>query len=50
MLVTAGRHGATHALLSAHGDASVFAGIVNRGLATFTMEQVRANGKLIARW
>src|SRR6266446_3749916 len=33
MLATAGRDGATQALLSAHGfDASMIAGLVNRGL------------------
>jgi len=47
--VTAGRNGATQALLSAHGvDASIIAGLVIRGMATITAERVRAGGKLIA--
>jgi hypothetical protein len=42
-------NGATQALLSAHGfDASMIAGLVNRGMATLTAEKVRAGGKLIA--
>ena len=49
MLVTAGRNGATQALLSAHGvDASMIAGLVNRGMATLAAEKVRAGGKLMA--
>ena len=49
MLATADRNGAPQALLSAHGfDASLIAGLVNRGLATLKAEKVRAGGKLIA--
>jgi hypothetical protein len=49
MLATAGPDGATQALLSAHGfDASLIAGLVNRGFATLKAEKVRAGGKLIA--
>ena len=49
MLATAGEDGVAQALLSAHGfDATVIAGLVNRGLATLKMEKVRAGGKLIA--
>jgi hypothetical protein len=45
---TAGRNGATQALLSALGfDASMIAGLVNRGLATIAAEKVPAGGKLI---
>jgi hypothetical protein len=46
---TADRNGAPQALLSAHGfDASLIAGLVNRGLATLTAEKILAGGKLIA--
>ena len=49
MLSTAGQDGTAQALLSAHGlDATMIAGLVSRGLATLTMEKVRASGKLIA--
>jgi hypothetical protein len=49
MLATAGEDGVAQALLSAHGfDATMIAGLVNRGLATLTMEKVRAGGKLTA--
>ncbi len=49
MLATAGQDGVAQALLSAHGfDATMIAGLVNRGLATLMMEKVRADGKLIA--
>jgi hypothetical protein len=49
MLATADLNGATQALLSAHGfDASLIAGLVNRGMATLAAERVRAGGKLIA--
>jgi len=49
MLATADRNGAPQALPSAHGfDASLIAGLVNRGLATLTAEKVLAGGKLIA--
>jgi hypothetical protein len=49
MLATACRNGASQALLSAHGfDASMIAGLVNRGLATLTAEKVPVGGKLIA--
>ena len=48
-LATAGPNGATQALLSAYGfDASMIAGLVNRGLVTLKAEKVRADGKLIA--
>jgi hypothetical protein len=47
MLSSAGRNGAAQALLSARGfDASMIAGLVNRGLATLTTEKVQAGGKL----
>ncbi len=49
MLATAGLDGVAQALLSAHGfDATMIADLVNRGLATLTMEKVRAGGKLTA--
>jgi hypothetical protein len=49
MLATAGQDGVAQAVLSAHGfDATMIADLVNRGLATLTMEKIRANGKLIA--
>ena len=49
MIATAGKDGVAQALLSAHGfDATMIAGLVNRGLATLTMEKVRTSGKLIA--
>src|SRR5262249_12080503 len=49
MLATAGRNGATQAVLSALGfDASMIAELVNRGLVTLTAEKVRAGGKLMA--
>lgn len=49
MLATAGHDGVAQALLSAHGfDGTMIAGLVNRGLATLTMEKVRTGGKLIA--
>jgi hypothetical protein len=49
MLATAGQGGIAQAVLSAHGfDATMIAGLVNRGLATLTMEKIRADGKLIA--
>jgi hypothetical protein len=49
MLATTGQDGVAQALLSAHGfDASMIAGLVNRGLATLTMEKVLASGKLTA--
>jgi hypothetical protein len=48
MLATAGRHGVTQPLLSAHGfSAAMIARLVRRGLATLTQEKVRAGGKLI---
>jgi hypothetical protein len=48
MLAPASRNGATQALLSAHGfDASMIAGLVNRGMATIAAETVRAAGKMI---
>jgi hypothetical protein len=49
MLATAGRNGMTQALLSAHSfDASLIAELVNRGLATLTVETARAGDKVIA--
>jgi|SRR6266404_4282123 hypothetical protein len=49
MLATAGRDGVAQALLSARGfDATMTADLVNRGLATLTMEKVLTSGKLIA--
>jgi len=45
-LATSGPDGATQAVLSSHGfDASLIAGLVNRGLATITYERVRAGAK-----
>jgi hypothetical protein len=49
LLATAGRNGATQAVLSALGfDAGMIAELVNQGLATLTAEKVRAGGKLMA--
>ncbi len=49
MLATAGRDGVAQALLSARGfDATMTADLVNRGLATLTMEKVLTSGKRIA--
>jgi hypothetical protein len=46
MLATAGLNGAPQALLSAHGfDASLIAGLVDRGLATLTAEKVRVGDR-----
>ena len=46
LLATSGHNGATQALLSAHGfDASMIAGLVNRGMAALTAEKIRAGGK-----
>jgi DNA-binding MarR family transcriptional regulator len=48
-LSTAGRNGVAQALLSARGfDASMIAGLVNRGLAILTTEKVLASGKVSA--
>jgi len=48
MLATTGRNDATQTLLTAHGfSATMIAGLVNRGLATMTCEQVKAGGKMI---
>jgi len=45
-LATSGPDGATQAVLSSHGfDASLIAGLVNRGVATITYERVRAGAK-----
>jgi hypothetical protein len=42
MLADAGSNGAPQALLSAHGfDASLIAGLVNRGLATIAVAKAR---------
>jgi hypothetical protein len=47
MLATAGRDGVAQAVLSADGfDATMIADLVDHGLATLTMEKVRARGKL----
>ena len=49
MLSSASGDGLAQALLSAKGfDASVIAGLVNRGLATITTESVLTSGKLTA--
>ena len=48
MLATTDRNGATQTLLTAHGfSVSMIAGLVNRGLATITREQVKAGGKMM---
>jgi hypothetical protein len=47
MLATAGPDGVAQAVLSAHGfDATMIAGLVDHGLATLTMEKIRASEKL----
>jgi hypothetical protein len=49
MLASAGRNGATQALLSTLGfDASMIAELVNQGLVTLSAEKVRAGGQLMA--
>ena len=49
MLSAAGPDGVAQAILSANGfDASMVAGLVNRGLATLMIEKVRESGKLSA--
>src|SRR5262245_14342270 len=46
-LATAGGDGVAQALLSARGsDATMIAGLVNRGLATLTTDKVLASGKV----
>ncbi len=48
-LATTGRNGATQDLLSAHGfDASLIAGLVEKGFATLTSSKARTSGKMIA--
>jgi len=48
MLATAGRDGVTQGLLSSLGfDASLIAGLVNKGLVTLTSSKVRAGSKMI---
>jgi hypothetical protein len=48
MLAPAGRDGVTQPLLTALGfDASTIAGLVDQGLATLTLSNVRADGKMI---
>jgi len=48
-LSTAGPDGVAQALLSTYGfDASMIAGLVNRGLATLATEKVLASGKVSA--
>ncbi len=45
-LLAGSRDGATQAVLSSHGfDASLIAGLVNRGLAMITYERVLAGAK-----
>ena len=49
MIAAVSREGVAQAVLSAHGfDATMIAGLVNRGLVTLKMEKVLASGKLIA--
>ena len=49
MLLPAGNAGIAQAALSARGfDASMIAGLVNRGLATVTTEKLLDDGKLTA--
>jgi len=49
MLSAAGPDGVAQPILSANGfDASMVAGLVNRGLATLMIEKVRESGKLSA--
>src|SRR5258707_11559798 len=49
VLAAAGLNGATQALLSVHGfDASLIAGLVEKGFATLTSSKARASGKMIA--
>jgi hypothetical protein len=48
MLAAAGENGVPRRLLSAHGlDAALIRGLVNRGLATTTRENVGADDKLV---
>ncbi len=48
MLASAGLHGASQALLMAHGFCvSMIAGLVNRGLATLTREKVWAGSRVV---
>jgi hypothetical protein len=48
MLAAAGQNGVPQRLLSAHGlNAAMIRGLVNRGLATTTRENVRAGDKLV---
>jgi hypothetical protein len=48
MLAAAGQNGVYRRLLSAHGlNAAMIRGLVNRGLATTTREDVRAGDKLV---
>jgi hypothetical protein len=48
MLAAAGQNGVPRRLLSAHGlNVIMIAGLVNRGLATITRENVRAGDKLV---
>jgi hypothetical protein len=48
MLASGRQNGATQSLLCAHGfTVAMIAGLVNRGLATMTRENVCAGGKLI---
>ena len=48
MLTNAGLDGASQASLMAHGFCvSMVAGLVNRGLATLTREQVRVGSRLL---
>jgi hypothetical protein len=48
VLAATGPDGATQSLLTAHGcSVSLIAGLVKRGLATLTHEQVKTGGKLV---
>ena len=49
LLKTAGRDGMTQGMLSPLGfDASIIAGLVEKGFATLTSSKARASGKMIA--
>jgi hypothetical protein len=50
MLATAGRDGMTQSSLTALGfDATMIAGLVNKGFATQTLSRGRAGGKMVSR-
>ncbi len=49
LLASEGLKGATQALLSAHGfDASLIAGLIEKGFASLTSSKARGSGKMIA--